>query len=83
VGYSFVDYELAYEHLKAVKGQVTDFIAKHGAASEDNHIVEECPWWLFFDSSVYSRCCGISYVTVSPGGSGACDGDALGVQMYE
>jgi ribonuclease HI len=35
--YSLVEYELDYEPLKAVKGQiVADFIANHGVNSKDN-----------------------------------------------
>jgi hypothetical protein len=67
--YSLVEYELAYESLKAVRGQViADFIADHGLDSEDIHYVEKHPWRLFFDGSVCSRDCGIGYVIISPGG---------------
>jgi ribonuclease HI len=63
--YSLVEYELAYESLKAARGQV---IADHGLDSEDIHYVEKHPQRLFFDGSVCSRGCGIGYVIISPGG---------------
>jgi hypothetical protein len=67
--YSLVEYELAYESLKAVRGQViADFIADHGLDSEDIHYVEKHPWRLFFDGSVCSHGCGIDYVIISHGG---------------
>jgi hypothetical protein len=67
--YSLVEYELAYESLKAVRGQViADFIADHGLDSEDIHYVEKHPRRLFFDGSVCSRGCGIGYMIISPGG---------------
>jgi ribonuclease HI len=64
-----VEYELAYESLKAVRGQViADFIADHGLDLEDIHYVEKHPRRLFFDRSVCSRGYGIGYVIISPGG---------------
>jgi hypothetical protein len=42
--YSLVEYELTYEPLKAVRGQVVaNFIADHGEGSVDNHFIEESP----------------------------------------
>jgi hypothetical protein len=42
--YSLVEYELTYESLTAVRGQViADFIPDHGLDSEDIHYVENTP----------------------------------------
>jgi hypothetical protein len=67
--YSLVEYELDYEPLKAVRGQIVpDFIADHSMSLEGNQLVEECPWRLLFNGWVCSRSCGVGYVTVSPSG---------------
>jgi ribonuclease HI len=66
--YSLVEYDLAFEPLRAKKGQiVADFIVEHRIALDDNAcLVELVPWKLFFDGSVCSRGQGIGYVIVSP-----------------
>jgi hypothetical protein len=67
--YSLVEYDLSYELLKAVKGQVAaDFIVNHNIDVNDECLVAECPWSLFFDSSVCAKGCGIGYVIISPSG---------------
>jgi membrane-bound ClpP family serine protease len=43
--YSLVDYDLSYESLRAVKGQVmADFIVDHNIDVNDECLVTECPW---------------------------------------
>jgi hypothetical protein len=43
--YSLVEYDLSYELLKAVKGQVmADFIVNHNIDVNDECLVAECPW---------------------------------------
>jgi hypothetical protein len=56
--YAMVEYDLKYEPLKAVKGQVlADFIVEHGVQMDGHDIClaeREC-WQLFFDGSVCSQ----------------------------
>ena len=56
--YGLIEYDLAYESLKSVKGQVVaDFIVEHRIGLEqeaDIHVVSVVPWKLYFDGSVYS-----------------------------
>jgi ribonuclease HI len=67
--YSLVEYDLTYELLTAVRGQVVaNFIVDHSEDAREACYVEAQPWKLFFDGSVCSRGCGIDYVTVSPVG---------------
>jgi hypothetical protein len=67
--YSLVDYDLSYESLRAVKGQVmADFIVDHNIDVNDECLVTECPWSLFFDGSVCAKGCGIGCVMISPSG---------------
>jgi ribonuclease HI len=68
--YAFVEYDLAFEPLKSMKGQVvTDFIIEH---SIDQNINESCnlvsihPWKLFFDSSAYREGQGVGIALISP-----------------
>jgi hypothetical protein len=55
--YSLVEYDLLYEPLQAVRGQVVaDFIMDHGVImNEEVDLVETHPWLLFFDRSVCSK----------------------------
>jgi hypothetical protein len=56
--YALIEYDLSYEPLKAMKGQiVTDFIVEHQI--DDRHIVDLdlvslVPWKLYFYGSVCS-----------------------------
>jgi ribonuclease HI len=70
--YSLIEYDLKYEPLRAMKGQVVaDFVVDHMAVIDsDACLVEVTPWKLFFDGSVCSRGQGVGCVLVSP--SGAC-----------
>jgi ribonuclease HI len=69
--YSLVEYDLSYESIKAVKGQViTDFIVDHNVEVEidDEYLVDISAWRLYFDGSVCARGCGIGCILVSPNG---------------
>jgi hypothetical protein len=54
--YSLVEYDLAFEPLRAKKDQiVADFVVDHMIALDDNAcLVELVPWKLIFDGSVCS-----------------------------
>ena len=73
--YAVVEYDLAYESLKSVKGQiVADFIVEHRI--NDEHDLEvgyiTCtPWKLYFDGSGCDdgRGVGIGNVLISPSGA--------------
>jgi ribonuclease HI len=68
--YALIEYDLAYEPLRSMKGQVVaDFIVDH--AIDVGHSVD-CvqlkPWSLYFDGSVCSKGQGVRCVVVSPSG---------------
>ena len=66
--YALIEYDLAYESLRAMKGQViADFIVDHRIKDEEDiNYVSVCPWKLYFDGSVCSEGQGIGNVLVSP-----------------
>jgi ribonuclease HI len=71
--YALIEYDLAYEPLKSVKGQVVaDFIVGH---SIDQNIDESCnlvsirPWKLFFDGSTCREGQGVGVVLILPRGA--------------
>lgn len=68
--YALIEYELQYEHLRAVKGQVlADFVTDHMIDVEAKvGYVQVSPWKLFFDGSVCKGGQGAGYVLVSPNG---------------
>jgi hypothetical protein len=68
--YALVEYDLAYEPLRWMKGQVdADFIVDHVVNVEHSvGLVQLEPWGLFFDGSVYSKGQGAGCVVVSPSG---------------
>jgi hypothetical protein len=55
--YVLVEYDLAYEPLRSMKGQVVaDFIVNHAINVEHSvGLVQLKPWGLFFDGSVCSK----------------------------
>ena len=71
--YAHVEYDLVYESLRAVRGQiVADFIIEHRI--NDQHDLEvgyvTCtPWKLFFDGSACDDGQGIGAVLISPNGA--------------
>jgi hypothetical protein len=68
--YALVEYDLAYEPLRSMKGQVvTDFIVHH--AIEVDHpisLIQLSPWRLYFHGSVCAKGHGAGCVIVSPSG---------------
>jgi hypothetical protein len=67
-----IEYDLAYESLKSIKGQiVTDFIIEHSIDQNNDescNLVSICPWKLFFDGSACREGQGVGVVLVSPRG---------------
>jgi ribonuclease HI len=71
--YALIEYDLAYESLKSIKGEVVaDFIVEH---SIDQNSDESCnllsihPWKLFFDGSACREGQGVGIVLISPRGA--------------
>jgi hypothetical protein len=68
--YVLVEYDLAYEPLRSMKGQVVaDFIVDH--AVDVDHSVDFMqlkPWGLYFDGLVCSKGQGAECVIISPSG---------------
>jgi ribonuclease HI len=68
--YALIEYDLAYEPLKSMRGQVVaDFIVEHRI--NDTHKLDMSyltitPWTLYFDGSVCNEEQGIGIVLVSP-----------------
>jgi ribonuclease HI len=76
-----IEYDLLYESLQSVKGQVVaDFIVDH-LVVEDSEVglIEIHPWSLYFDGSVRSKGQGIRCFIVSP--SGTCFGLAARLEF--
>jgi hypothetical protein len=68
--YALVEYDLACESLRSMKGQiVADFIVDH-VIEIDNPVsfVQLSPWGLYFDDPVCSKVQGAGCVVVSPSG---------------
>jgi hypothetical protein len=55
--YALVEYDLAYEPLRSMKGQVVaDFIVDHVVDVDHSvNFVQLKPWVLYFDGSIYVR----------------------------
>jgi hypothetical protein len=68
--YALVEYDLAYEPLRSMKGQVVaDFIVDHAVDVDHSiRLVQHKPWGLYFDGSVCSKGQGAGCVVVSPSG---------------
>jgi ribonuclease HI len=68
-----IEYDLAYESLKSIKGQdVADFIDEHSVdqnSDESCNLVSICPWKLFFDGTVCREGQGVGIVLISPKGA--------------
>jgi hypothetical protein len=69
--YTLVEYDLTYETMGAMKGQVlADFIVEHHVKVDDEVcMAEEGAWSLFFDGSVCGQGQGIGYFIKSPRGA--------------
>jgi ribonuclease HI len=74
--YALVEYDLAYESIKSMKGQIlADFIMQHRVDKEQGqvlaalHLVSLVPWRLYFDGSVCSNGQGLGVVYISPTGT--------------
>ena len=71
--YALIEYDLAYEPLKAMGGQiVVDFIVEHridGRHNVDLDLVSLVPWKLYLDGSVCSNGQGVGVVYISPYGA--------------
>jgi hypothetical protein len=68
--YALVEYDLAYEPLRSMKGQVVaDFIVDH-AIDVDHSVdfIQLKPWGLYFDGSVYIKGQGVGCMIISPSG---------------
>jgi ribonuclease HI len=65
-----VEYDLVFEPLQAMKGQVVaDFLLYHGVKfAQGSYVIDILLWKLYFDGSVCSNGCGIGCVIVSPHG---------------
>jgi ribonuclease HI len=68
--YALIEYDLIYESLSSMKGQViVDFITDHRVNVEQEiSCLNTCPWQLFFDGYVCKEGPRIDYVLVSPNG---------------
>ena len=71
--YALIEYDLAYESLKSMKGQiVANFIVEPRVDNEHDinvDLVSLVPWRLYFDGSVYRDGQGVGVVYISPHGS--------------
>jgi hypothetical protein len=65
-----VEYDLAYELLRSMKGQVVaDFIVDHAVDVEHPvNFVQLKRWGLYFDGPVCSKGQGVRCVIISPSG---------------
>jgi hypothetical protein len=68
--YALIEYDLAYELLKSMKGQVVaDFIVEHSIDQNNDkscNLVSISPWKLFFDSSACREGQGVVIVLILP-----------------
>ena len=68
--YTLIEYDLAYESLKSIKGQVVaNFIFEYQIDIEHNldvNFVSITPWNFFFDGSACSNGQGVNTIIVSP-----------------
>jgi hypothetical protein len=68
--YTLIEYVLAYESLKSIKGQVVaDFIVEHSIdqnSDESCNLVSIRPWKLLFDGSACREGQGVGIILISP-----------------
>jgi len=71
--YGLVEYDLAYESLKAMRGQIiADFIVEHRINDEHDlevHYITCTPWNLYFDGLVCNDGQGIGAILISSNGA--------------
>ncbi len=71
--YALIKYDLAYESLKSIKGQVVaDFIVEHCINQNNNescNLVSIHPYKLFFDGSACREGQGAGVILISPRGA--------------
>jgi hypothetical protein len=71
--YVLIEYDLTYESLKSIKGQVVaDFIVEHSIDQNNNescNLVSIHPWKLFFDGSTCREGQGVGIILISPRGA--------------
>ena len=71
--YALIEYDLAYESLKSMKGQIiANFIVEHRVDNEHDisiDLVSLVPWRLYFDGSVCDNGQGVGVVYISPHGA--------------
>jgi ribonuclease HI len=71
--YTLIEYYLAYESLKSIKGQVVaDFIVEHSIdqnSDKSYNFISICPWKLFFNGSACREGQGVGIVLISPRGA--------------
>jgi hypothetical protein len=71
--YTLIEYNLAYELLKSMRGQVVaDFIVEHSIDQNKDgscNLVSIHPWKLFFDGSASRGGQGVGVVLISPKGT--------------
>jgi ribonuclease HI len=71
--YGLVEYDLVYESLKSIKGQIiADFIVEHLVDIEHDLVIGPIlltPWKLYFDGSACSDGQGIGIIFISPNGA--------------
>jgi ribonuclease HI len=73
LAYTLIEYDLSYELLKSMKGQVVvNFIIIHSIdqnSDESCNLVSIHPWKLFFDGSACREGHGVGVILVSPRGA--------------
>jgi hypothetical protein len=67
MAYALIEYDLAYESLASMKGQViADFIIEHqidDTLELDMSCLTITPWTLYFDGSIYNKEQGMPILT--------------------
>jgi hypothetical protein len=71
--YALIEYDLAHESMKSIKGQVVvDFIVEHSIDQNSDgsyNLVSIYPWKLFFDSLACREGQGVGIILISPRGA--------------
>ncbi len=85
--YALIKYDLAYESLKSIKGQVVaDFIVEHSIDhnnDESYNVVSIHPWKLFFDGLTCREGQGVGIVLISPRGAVFLAFDSFRVLLHQ